>query len=405
MKLHGKNIVLGVTGGIAAYKAADVVSRLKKQGANVYVIMTQNSTQFVSALTFQSLSQNYVVTDMFEDPKTWDVEHIALAKRADLFLIAPASANVIGKIAHGIADDMLTTTVMATEAPVYLAVAMNTKMYENPILQNNLSILRSYGYHVIDPGSGRLACGDVGAGKLADPEIIVDEVIQYFENAKSAEESKTLAGKKVLVTAGPTRESIDPVRYISNESSGKMGYAIARVAHEMGAEVILVSGPTSIKAPEGVDLIPVVSTQDMFDAVMANASVDVIIKAAAPADYKPAQMSPEKIKKKDASMSIEMVKNPDILKTLGQIKTHQVLVGFAAETQNLKTYALSKLNEKNLDFIVANNVAEKGAGFDVDTNIVTIFDKDGSEAAYDCLEKDQVARIVLDRVVKKLAEK
>lgn len=405
MKLHGKNIVLGVTGGIAAYKAADVVSRLKKQGANVYVIMTQNSTQFVSALTFQSLSQNYVVTDMFEDPKTWDVEHIALAKRADLFLIAPASANVIGKIAHGIADDMLTTTVMATEAPVYLAVAMNTKMYENPILQNNLSILRSYGYHVIDPGSGRLACGDVGAGKLADPEIIVDEVIQYFEKAKSAEVPKTLAGIKVLVTAGPTRESIDPVRYISNESSGKMGYAIARVAHEMGAEVTLVSGPTSIKAPEGVALIPVVSTQDMYDAVMANNSVDVIIKAAAPADYKPAQMSSEKIKKKEASMSIEMVKNPDILRTLGEMKTHQVLVGFAAETQNLKTYALSKLNEKNLDFIVANNVAEKGAGFDVDTNIVTIFDKDGTETAYDCLEKDQVAHIVLDRVVKKLAEK
>ncbi len=405
MKLHGKNIVLGVTGGIAAYKAADVVSRLKKQGANVYVIMTQNSTQFVSALTFQSLSQNYVVTDMFEDPKTWDVEHIALAKRADLFLIAPASANVIGKMAHGIADDMLTTTVMATEAPVYLAVAMNTKMYENPILQNNLSILRGYGYHIIDPGSGRLACGDVGAGKLADPEIIVDEVIKYFESEKTEIIPQTLLGKKVLVTAGPTRESIDPVRYISNESSGKMGYAIAKKAYEMGAEVTLVSGPTSIKAPEGVNLIKVISTQDMFDAVMANKSVDVIIKAAAPADYKPAQMSAEKIKKKDASMSIEMVKNPDILKTLGELKTNQLLVGFAAETQNLKAYALGKLNEKNLDFIVANNVSEKGAGFDVDTNIVTIFDKDGTETAYDCLEKDQVARIVLDRVVKKLAEK
>ncbi|GAU78740.1 bifunctional phosphopantothenoylcysteine decarboxylase/phosphopantothenate--cysteine ligase CoaBC [Fusibacter sp. 3D3] len=403
MTLQGKNIVLGVTGGIAAYKTADVVSRLKKQGANVYVIMTQNSTQFVSALTFQSLSQNYVVTDMFEDPKTWDVEHIALAKRADLFLIAPASANVIGKIAHGIADDMLTTTVMATEAPVYLAVAMNTKMYENPILQNNLSILRAYGYHIIDPGSGRLACGDIGAGKLAEPECIVNEVIKYFESEPVNSTPKALAGKSILITAGPTREAIDPVRYISNESSGKMGYAIAKVALEMGADVTLISGPTSIKAPEGVNLISVVSTQDMFDAVMAHKAVDVIIKAAAPADYRPAQVSPEKIKKKEASMHIEMVKNPDILKTLGEIKTNQLLVGFAAETQNLKTYALGKLNEKNLDFIVANNVAEKGAGFDVDTNIVTIFDKDGTETAYDCLEKDQVAKIVLDRVVKKLS--
>ncbi|MBF4691668.1 bifunctional phosphopantothenoylcysteine decarboxylase/phosphopantothenate--cysteine ligase CoaBC [Fusibacter ferrireducens] len=403
MKLQGKTIVLGVTGGIAAYKSADVVSRLKKQGADVYVIMTQNSTQFISALTFQSLSQNYVVTDMFEDPKTWDVEHIALAKRADLFLIAPASANVIGKIAHGIADDMLTTTVMATEAPVYLAVAMNTKMYENPILQNNLATLKSYGYHIIDPGSGRLACGDVGAGKLAEPERIVNEVIAYFEKEALNLAPKALAGKRLLITAGPTRESIDPVRYISNESSGKMGYAIAKVALEMGADVTLVSGPTSIKAPEGVRLIPVVSTQEMFDAVMDNKEVDVIIKAAAPADYRPAQMSLEKIKKKDSSMQIEMVKNPDILKTLGEIKTNQLLVGFAAETQNLKAYALGKLNEKNLDFIVANNVAEKGAGFDGDTNIVTIYDRNGTETAYDCLEKEQVAKIVLDRVVQKLS--
>ncbi len=403
MKLQGKTIVLGVTGGIAAYKAADVVSRLKKQGADVYVIMTQNSTQFVSALTFQSLSQNYVVTDMFEDPKTWDVEHIALAKRADLFLIAPASANVIGKIAHGIADDMLTTTVMATEAPVYLAVAMNTKMYENPILQNNLTILKSYGYNIINPDSGRLACGDIGAGKLAGPERIVDEVVAYFETESINSKSKVLTGKSILITAGPTRESIDPVRYISNESSGKMGYAIAKVALEMGADVTLVSGPTSIKAPEGVRLISVVSTQDMFDAVMANKEVDVIIKAAAPADYRPAQVSTEKIKKKEASMQIEMVKNPDILKTLGEVKTNQLLVGFAAETQNLKAYALGKLNEKNLDFIVGNNVAEKGAGFDVDTNIVTIFDKDGTETAYDCLEKVQVAKIVLDRIVQKLS--
>lgn len=395
MILQGKNIVLGVTGGIAAYKAVDVVSRLKKLGANVYVIMTQNSTQFVTPLTFQSMSQNYVVTDMFEDPKTWDVEHIALAKRADLFLIAPASANVIGKIAHGIADDMLTTTVMATEAPVYLAVAMNTKMYENPILQNNLNIIRSYGYHIIDPAAGRLACGDVGAGKLATPEDIVQAVVDYFDH-------RPLEGKRILVTAGPTREAIDPVRYISNESSGKMGYAIAQEAINLGADVTLITGPTALKPPTGVKLIKVVSTQDMYEAVMENKDVDAIIKAAAPSDYKPAVVHAEKIKKTDDGMTMEMVKNPDILKTLGEIKTNQLLVGFAAETQNLEAYALKKLREKNLDFIVANNVSAEGAGFDVDTNIVTIYEKDGSKTDYDCLEKTKVASIILEKVIEKL---
>lgn len=395
MILQGKNIVLGVTGGIAAYKAVDVVSRLKKLGANVYVIMTQNSTQFVTPLTFQSMSQNYVVTDMFEDPKTWDVEHIALAKRADLFLIAPASANVIGKIAHGIADDMLTTTVMATEAPVYLAVAMNTKMYENPILQNNLNIIRSYGYHIIDPAAGRLACGDVGAGKLATPEDIVQAVVDYFDH-------RPLEGKRILVTAGPTREAIDPVRYISNESSGKMGYAIAQEAINLGADVTLITGPTALKPPAGVKLIKVVSTQDMYEAVMENKDVDAIIKAAAPSDYKPAVVHAEKIKKTDDGMTMEMVKNPDILKTLGEIKTNQLLVGFAAETQNLEAYALKKLREKNLDFIVANNVSAEGAGFDVDTNIVTIYEKDGSKTDYDCLEKTKVASIILEKVIEKL---
>lgn len=395
MILQGKNIVLGVTGGIAAYKAVDVVSRLKKLGANVYVIMTQNSTQFVTPLTFQSMSQNYVVTDMFEDPKTWDVEHIALAKRADLFLIAPASANVIGKIAHGIADDMLTTTVMATEAPVYLAVAMNTKMYENPILQNNLNIIRSYGYHIIDPAAGRLACGDVGAGKLATPEDIVQAVVDYFDH-------RPLEGKRILVTAGPTREAIDPVRYISNESSGKMGYAIAQEAIKLGADVTLITGPTALKPPAGVKLIKVVSTQDMYEAVMENKDVDAIIKAAAPSDYKPAVVHAEKIKKTDDGMTMEMVKNPDILKTLGEIKTNQLLVGFAAETQNLEAYALKKLREKNLDFIVANNVSAEGAGFDVDTNIVTIYEKDGSKTDYDCLEKTKVASIILEKVIEKL---
>ncbi len=391
--LKDKNIVIGVTGGIAAYKAADVVSRLKKLGANVYVIMTKHAVEFVSPLTFQSISQNYVVTEMFEDPKTWDVEHIALAKRADLFLIVPATANIVGKIAGGIADDMLTTTVMATEAPVYMALAMNTKMYENPIFKDNVKKLVHYGYHMIEPGSGRLACGDVGAGKLEDPEVIVSEVIRYFTK------SQKLKGKKILVTAGPTQEPIDPVRYISNRSSGKMGYAIAIEALKEGAEVVLVSGPTNLTPPAGVTFISVTTTKEMFDAVMAEADADVIIKAAAPSDYRPEHAEVEKIKKNDDPVTLKMVKNPDILRTLGEHKRKQILIGFAAETQNLETYALKKLDEKNLDMIVANNVKSEGAGFDVDTNIVTIFEKNGRSTSYDCMNKSEVARIIIDKVI------
>lgn len=391
--LKDKTIVIGVTGGIAAYKAADVVSRLKKLGANVYVIMTKHAVEFVRPLTFQSISQNYVVTEMFEDPKTWDVEHIALAKRADLFLIVPATANIVGKIAGGIADDMLTTTVMATEAPVFLALAMNTKMYENPIFKDNVGKLIHYGYHIIEPESGRLACGDVGAGKLADPEAIVSEVIRYFTR------SQKLKGKKILVTAGPTQEPIDPVRYISNRSSGKMGYAIATEALKEGAEVILVSGPTNLTPPAGVTYIGVTTTKEMFDAVMAEADADVIIKAAAPSDYRPEHTEVEKIKKNDDPVILKMVKNPDILRTLGNQKHKQFLIGFAAETQNLETYALKKLDEKNLDMIVANNVKSEGAGFDVDTNIVTIFEKNGRSTSYDCMNKSEVARIIIDKVI------
>ena len=391
--LKDKNIVIGVTGGIAAYKAADVVSRLKKLGANVYVIMTKHAVEFVGPLTFQSISQNYVVTEMFEDPKTWDVEHIALAKRADLFLIVPATANIVGKIAGGIADDMLTTTVMATEAPVYMALAMNTKMYENPIFKDNVKKLVHYGYHMIEPGSGRLACGDVGAGKLEDPEAIVSEVIRYFTK------SQKLKGKKILVTAGPTQEPIDPVRYISNRSSGKMGYAIATEALKEGAEVVLVSGPTNLTPPAGVTFISVTTTKEMFDAVMAEADADVIIKAAAPSDYRPEHAEVEKIKKNDDPVTLKMVKNPDILRTLGEHKRKQILIGFAAETQNLETYALKKLDEKNLDMIVANNVKSEGAGFDVDTNIVTIFEKNGRSTSYDCMNKSEVARIIIDKVI------
>ena len=391
--LKDKNIVIGVTGGIAAYKAADVVSRLKKLGANVYVIMTKHAVEFVRPLTFQSISQNYVVTEMFEDPKTWDVEHIALAKRADLFLIVPATANIVGKIAGGIADDMLTTTVMATEAPVYMALAMNTKMYENPIFKDNVKKLVHYGYHMIEPGSGRLACGDVGAGKLEDPEAIVSEVIRYFTK------SQKLKGKKILVTAGPTQEPIDPVRYISNRSSGKMGYAIAIEALKEGAEVVLISGPTNLTPPAGVTFISVTTTKDMFDAVMAEADADVIIKAAAPSDYRPEHAEVEKIKKNDDPVTLKMVKNPDILRTLGEHKRKQILIGFAAETQNLETYALKKLDDKNLDMIVANNVKSEGAGFDVDTNIVTIFEKNGRSTSYDCMNKSEVARIIIDKVI------
>lgn len=391
--LKDKNIVIGVTGGIAAYKAADVVSRLKKLGANVYVIMTKHAVEFVRPLTFQSISQNYVVTEMFEDPKTWDVEHIALAKRADLFLIVPATANIVGKIAGGIADDMLTTTVMATEAPVYMALAMNTKMYENPIFKDNVKKLVHYGYHIIEPGSGRLACGDVGAGKLADPEAIVSEVIRYFTK------SQKLKGKKILVTAGPTQEPIDPVRYISNRSSGKMGYAIATEALKEGAEVILVSGPTNLAPPAGVTFVSVTTTKEMFDAVMAEADADVIIKAAAPSDYRPEHAEVEKIKKNDDPVTLKMVKNPDILRTLGEQKHKQFLIGFAAETQNLEAYALKKLDEKNLDMIVANNVKSEGAGFDVDTNIVTIFEKNGRSTSYDCMNKSEVAKIIIDKVI------
>ncbi len=394
--LNGKNIVIGVTGGIAAYKAADVVSRLKKQGANVYVIMTENSTQFVQPLTFQSLSQNYVVTDMFEDPKTWDVEHIALAKRADLFLIVPATANIIGKVAHGIADDMLTTTLMATEAPVFFALAMNTKMFCNPILQKNVQTLEGYGYHMIMPESGRLACGDVGAGKLADPADIVDRVIDYF-NPKGR-----LIGKKIVITAGPTREALDPVRYISNHSSGKMGYAIAEAAVREGAEVTLISGPTQLTPPFGVQFVPVISTQDMFDAVMVHSNADVIIKSAAPADYRPLIYSQDKIKKSEGEMCLTLEKTPDILKHLGAIKSNQLLIGFAAETQDLENYAMKKLSEKNLDFIVANDVTQQGAGFNGDTNIITIYEKNGEKTSYDLMSKTEVAKIIIDKVIQKL---
>ena len=399
--LKGKTVVIGVSGGIAVYKACDVVSRLKKLNANVHVIMTKSATEFVTPLTFQSLSQNYVVSDMFEEPKTWDVEHISLAKKADVFLIAPATANVIGKVANGIADDMLTTTVMATTGKVLIAPAMNTNMYRNPILQRNISILKELGYNFVDPDSGRLACGDIGEGKLASPEKIVDAVVDLFN-----EDKKDLLGKKIMITAGPTVESIDPVRYLTNRSTGKMGYAIAKMAANRGADVTLVSGPTNIEPPSNIKkLIKVQSAKDMYDAIIDNFDENqVIINSAAVADYKPKNYRDKKIKKSNADLIIELDRNKDIAYELGKIKKNKILVGFAAETNDLIENAKGKISKKNLDFIVANDLTESGAGFGTDTNIVKIIDKDGNIAKYPQMKKDEVADVILDKV-KSLLEK
>lgn len=393
--LKNKTVVIGVSGGIAVYKACDVVSRLKKLNANVHVIMTKSATEFVAPLTFQSLSQNYVISDMFEEPKTWDVEHISLAKKADVFLVAPATANVIGKIANGIADDMLTTTVMATTGKVLIAPAMNTNMYRNPILQRNITTLKELGYNFVNPESGRLACGDVGEGKLAQPEVIVDEVVNLL-----VDKDKDLQGKKIMITAGPTVESIDPVRYITNRSTGKMGYAIAEQAAARGAEVTLVSGPTNINPPSNIKkLIKIESAQDMYNAIIENFDDNqVIIKSAAVADYKPKTYSDKKIKKSDDDLVIKLDRNKDIAYELGKIKKDKILVGFAAETNDLIENAKGKIKKKNLDFIVANDLTEEGAGFGTDTNIVKIIDREGNINKYPQMKKDEVANIILDKV-------
>lgn len=393
--LKNKTVVIGVSGGIAVYKACDIVSRLKKLNANVHVIMTNNATEFVTPLTFQSLSQNYVVNDMFEEPKTWDVEHISLAKKADVFLIAPATANVIGKIANGICDDMLTTTVMATTGKVLIAPAMNTNMYRNPILQRNITILKELGYNFVDPESGRLACGDVGEGKLAQPEVIVNEVVNLL-----TDEEKDLQGQKIMITAGPTVESIDPVRYLTNRSTGKMGYAIAKQAANRGAEVTLVSGPTNIAPPSNIKkLIKVESAKDMYNAIIENFDDNqVIIKSAAVADYKPKTYSDKKIKKNDDDLVIKLDRNKDIAYELGKIKKDKILVGFAAETNDIIENAKGKIQKKNFDFIVANDLTEEGAGFGTDTNIVKIIDKEGNINKYPQMKKDEVANVILDKV-------
>lgn len=392
--LKDKTVVIGVSGGIAVYKTLDVVSRLRKLGVNVNVIMTKSATEFVTPLSFQSLSQNYVVCDMFEDPKTWDVEHISLAKRADVFLIAPATANVIGKIANGIADDMLTTTVMATKAKVLIAPAMNTNMYENPILQRNINTLKELGYNFVEPESGRLACGDTGKGKLASPETIVDEVVKLLSKEQD------LKGKSIIVTAGPTVESIDPMRYITNRSTGKMGYSIAKEAIERGADVTLITGPTNLTPPQNLKkLVKIESAKDMYEAVLANLDEnDVVIKSAAVADYKPKNYSNKKIKKSDDDLVIELDRNKDIAQEIGKIKNNKILVGFAAETNDLIENASLKIKKKNLDFIVANDLTKEGAGFGVDTNIVKIIDKEGNITEYPKMKKEEVANIILDKI-------
>ncbi|MDE6760072.1 MAG: bifunctional phosphopantothenoylcysteine decarboxylase/phosphopantothenate--cysteine ligase CoaBC [Lachnospiraceae bacterium] len=392
--LNGKTVVLGVTGSIAAYKIANLASMLVKLHADVHVIMTENATNFINPITFETLTSNKCLVDTFDRNFQYNVEHVALAKRADLFMIAPASANVIGKIANGIADDMLTTTIMACKAPKLIAPAMNTNMFENPIVQDNMEKLKQYGYEIISPSTGYLACGDTGAGKLPSEETLLSYVI------KELHYEKDMTGRKVLVTAGPTTEAIDPVRFISNHSTGKMGYAIAKCAMERGAEVTLITGKTAIPAPPFVKMIPVVSAKDMFEAVKDHfEDADFIIKAAAVADYTPETVAADKLKKSENDMSISLVRTEDILKYLGEHKKQgQVICGFAMETKDLLENARKKLESKKADMIVANNLKVKGAGFGTDTNVVTLIKKDGTKEL-PLLSKDEVAKSILDEML------
>lgn len=393
--LEGKTVVLGVTGSIAAYKIANLASMLVKQHADVHVIMTENAVNFINPITFETLTSNKCLVNTFDRNFQYNVEHVALAKRADIFMVAPASANVIGKIAGGIADDMLTTTIMACKAPKLIAPAMNTNMFENPIVQDNITKLEQYGYEIISPATGYLACGDTGAGKLPSEETLFSYIMRELHYEKD------MAGKKVLVTAGPTIEAIDPVRFLSNHSTGKMGYAIAKCAMERGAEVTLVTGKTALPLPPFVKVIPVVSASDMYEAVKANSGeADYIIKAAAVADYTPAVAAEDKIKKSGENMNISLVPTEDILKYLGEHKKPgQVLCGFAMETKDLLENAKKKLEKKNADMIVANNLKVEGAGFGTDTNVVTLIKRDGVKEL-PLLSKEQVAKAVLDELIK-----
>lgn len=402
--LTNKNILIAVCGGIAVYKVVEVVSRLRKAGANVHVMMTQEATNFVTPLTFQEISGNPVNVSMWDKVTNWNVEHIALANLADLVLIAPATANIIGKVANGIADDMVTTVIMATKAPVFVAPAMNSNMFTNPITQENIARLRRFNYHIIEPATGHLACGVNGIGRL--PEAI--DLFKIVENYFAAKQNTSLSGKQVLISAAGTREPIDPVRYISNRSSGKMGYAIAQEALNRGAKVILISGITSIPAPQGenLTLIKVESAREMqanVEKYFTNS--DITIMAAAVSDYRVKTVAEQKIKKSDETMTIELVKNPDILKGLGEKKkANQFLVGFAAETQKVLEYAKGKLERKNLDMIVANDVSQAQAGFNVDTNIVKIITRDGKVIQEPLMQKTKLASLILDIIETKIKE-
>ena len=397
--MRGKHIIVAVSAGIAAYKAIEVVSRLRKKGAEVKVVMTQNATHIASPLTFGEISGHPVALDMFEQVHQWDVEHIALATWADAYVVVPATANVIGKIYAGIADDMLTTTIMATTAPKYLCPAMNTEMYNNPITQRNLEGLRSLGYHIMDPAEGWLACGITGVGRLPEPEAIVD----WLESKMCS--TNELEGTTILVTAGGTQESIDPVRYIGNRSSGKMGYAIAEQAARMGAKVILVSAPTSLPVPSGVDFISVDSAVSMQEAVEARFNdVNVVIMAAAVSDFRVLHKAEQKIKKME-SMTIELVKNPDILQGLGSKKSHQILVGFAAETEHVIKYGQDKVAKKNLDMLVANDVSKSNAGFNVDTNEGYFLYPDKEPKEMPNMKKSDLARHILREVIDLVANR
>ena len=392
--LEGKTILLGVTGSIAAYKIAYLASALRKQHADVHVLMTRNSTNFINPITFETLTGNKCLVDTFDRNFQFQVEHVSIAKKADVVMIAPASANVIGKLAHGIADDMLTTTIMACKCKKFISPAMNTNMFENPVVQDNLKILEHYGYEVIDPAMGYLACGDTGAGKMPEPETLLSYIL------REAACEKDMAGLKVLVTAGPTQEAIDPVRYITNHSSGKMGYAIAKMAMLRGADVTLVSGRTAIAPPPFVKVVSVVSAADMYQAVTSvSEEQDIINKAAAVADYRPAQISDEKIKKRDDDMSIPLERTDDILKYLGENKRPgQFLCGFSMETQNMIGNSRVKLTKKNLDMVAANNVKMAGAGFQGDTNVLTLITQD-EEVSLPLMSKEDAAVKILDKIL------
>lgn len=395
--LKDKTVLLGISGGIAAYKCASLASSLVKAGAEVHVIMTAHACNFINPITFETLTGNKCVVDTFDRNFQHNVEHVALAKKADVFLVAPATANVMAKLAHGLADDMLTTTFLACTCPKIAAPAMNTAMYENPITQDNMKLLEKYGVEVITPATGYLACGDTGSGKMPEPEVL----FQYIEKAVARE--KDMSGRKVLVTAGATRESMDPVRFITNHSSGKMGFAIAKECMLRGADVTLVKAATTAAAPMFVDIVPVESAADMFEAVTRRSDeMDIIIKAAAVSDYTPASVSDQKVKKKDGDLSIPMKRTQDILKYLGEHKkAGQFLCGFSMETENMLENSKAKLNRKNADMIVANNLKDTGAGFGTDTNLVTLITKDG-DRQLELMGKDQVAKAVVDAILEQL---